>query len=233
MTRQLATGLGACAIALVLTVPVDAGTIIGVADIAGGGNAVVDPILTGDPNNDNHSLPATSNFALIGKVFDATQPIDIVFDVEVDPNDPGTTEYRVFEGLTNSSGLGFIAFAFELGFGTGDDFVASSAGDGLDFDTPNLDPGPTSARFITTAHKEDVLRFSDGFIPNGMTDTYTLSIDIPDFDADLMPASATTDNGYRFTLRQRPTPIPEPGTICIVLLSALAWAVVTLRRRWG
>lgn len=230
MTRQLATAIVACAIALILTVPVRAGTIELVVDVTGGGSAVVDPILTGNPNNDNHTLQETSNFALIGKVFDATDPIDIEFEVfESD----GITEYRVFEGLTNSSGIGFTAFSFELGFGTGDNFVPSAAGDELDFDAPGLDPGPTSARFMTLAAKEDTLRFSDGSLPNGLTDTYTVSIDVPDFNADLMPAAAQTNEGYRFTLRQRPTPIPEPGAICIVILSALAWTVVTLRRRWG
>lgn len=230
MTRQLTMGLFACAMALAMTVRTDAGTIIGVAQISGGGNAVVDPILSADINNDNHSLPATSNIAVASKLFNQTQPIDIVFEVETSG---GTTEYRLTEGVSNVSGIDFLSYSFELGFGTGANFARSSLGDGLDFDLPNIDPGPTSARFFTTAQTEDLLRYTQGSIPNGTTDAYTLSIDVPDFNASLMPAAARTARGYRFTLRQGPSVIPEPGTIGIVILSALAWAVFSLRRRWG
>jgi hypothetical protein len=230
MTRQLATNLCAIAVALVLTAPSNAGTIIGVANVSGGGNAVVDPILSGDPNNDNSSVPANSNMAVASKIFSANAPIDIVFDVQTSQ---GTTEYRLSEGVANVTGVDFLMYEFELGFGTGASFVRSAAGDGLDFDAPNIDPGPTSARFLTMAHQEDQVRFSDGTFPTGMTDAYTISVDVPDFNAAAMPASAATATGYRFTLRQRGSIIPEPGTIAIVILSALAWAVYSLRRRWG
>jgi len=65
-----------------------------------------------------------------------------------------------------------------------------------------------------------------------MTDAFTLSIDVPDFDPATMPDSAVTADGYRFTLRQMAV-IPEPGTIGIALLTAMAWCVYALRRRWG
>lgn len=230
MTRQLAMVFLACALALTLSTSAHAGTISGVASISGGGNAVVDPILTGDPNNDNHSVPATSNIAVASKLFNANQPIDIVFEVETSG---GVTEYRLAEGVANVSGNDFLMYEFQLGFGTGNDFEFSVDNDGLDFDTPNIDPGPTSARFFTMAHTEDRVRFTMGSIPNGMTDAFTLSLDVPDFNADLMPASAQTTEGYRFTLRQRPSIIPEPGTIGIAILSALACTVYSLRRRWG
>lgn len=230
MTRQLTTSLFSIAIALLLCVPASAGTIMGVADVSGGGNAVIDPILTGDPNNDNISVPANSNMAVASKIFNANQPIDIVFEVETSG---GTTEYRLSEGVANVTGIDFLMYTFELGFGTGADFVRSAAGDELDFDSPNIDPGPTSARYLTMAHSEDAVTFSQGTFASGMTDAYTLSIDIPDFNAALMPASAQTADGYQFTLRQAPSAIPEPGTIGIVILSALAWTVYSLRRRWG
>jgi hypothetical protein len=230
MTRQLATSFCAIAIALAVVTPSKAGTIIGVADVAGGGNAVIDPIITGAPNNDNISVPANSNMAVASKIFSANQPIDIVFDVETSG---GVTEYRLSEGVANVAGIDFLMYTFELGFGTGANFVRSAASDGLDFDAPNIDPGPTSARYLTMAHGEDVLTFTQGVFPDGMTDAYTLSIDVSDFNANLMPASAATAEGYQFTLRQAPSEIPEPGTIGIVILSALAWVVFTLRRRWG
>jgi hypothetical protein len=217
-------------VALALASPAEAGTILGVASVSGGGNAVVDPILTGTPNNDNHSVPATSNIAVASKLFNANMPIDIVFEVD---DSAGTSEYRLAEGVANVSGVDFLMYEFQLGFGTGANFALASAGNGLDFDWPNIDPGPTSARFLTMAHMEKQVRFTMGVIPNGMTDAFTLSIDVPDFDANLMPASAQTAGGYRFTLRQLPSIVPEPGTIGIAVLSALAWAVFMLRRRWG
>jgi hypothetical protein len=230
MTRQLTTSLCALAVALLLAAPGNAGTIIGVSNVSGGGNAVVDPILTGDPNNDNISVPANSNMAVASKIFSANQAIDIVFEVETSG---GTTEYRISEGVANITGIDFAMYTFELGFGTGASFVRSATGDGLDFDAPNVDPGPTSARFLTMAHAQDTITFTQGSFPSGMTDAYTFSIDVPDYDAALMPASAATADGFRFTLRQMPSAIPEPGTIGIAILSAMAWAVIALRRRWG
>jgi hypothetical protein len=230
MTRQLVLVFLVCALALTFSTNAYAGTILGVESISGGGNAVVDPILTGDPNNDNHSVPATSNIAVASKLFNATQPIDIVFEVD---DSGGTTEYRLAEGVANVSGQDFLMYEFQLGFGTGANFALAAAGNGLDFDWPNIDPGPTSARFMTMAHSEKQVRFTMGTIPDGMTDAFTLSFDVPDFDANSMPAAAQINGGYRFTLRQLPSIIPEPGTIGIAILSGLAWAVFTLRRRWG
>jgi hypothetical protein len=228
-------GLFACALVLVQARLGQAGTIIGVTDVSGGGNAVVNPIITGTPNNDNTSVPANSNMAVASKIFSADDPIDIVFEVETSG---GTAEYRLSEGVANVSGTDFPVYAFELGFGTGANFVRSGGGDGLDFDSPNLDPGPTSARYFTVAHSEDLVVWTQPKAPfsSGVTDAYTISIDVPDFDPASMPASARTATGYRFTLRQGPSVapvIPEPGTICIVILSALAWAVYKLRSRWG
>jgi hypothetical protein len=229
MTRQFTLGFIACALALASASSSRAGTIIGVESVSGGGNAVINPILTEAPNNDNNSIPFEGNVAVISKLFNANEPIDIVFEVD---NSTGITEYHIAEGMANVSGFELIAYAFELGFGTGTSFVRSVAADGLDFDTPNIDPGPTSGRFTTMAHTEDLVRFTMGTVPNGMTDAFTVSIDVPDYDPTLMPASAALAEGYRFTLRQVPI-VPEPGTIGIVILSALAWAVFTLRRRWG
>jgi hypothetical protein len=113
--------------------------------------------------------------------------------------------------------LDSLNYQFELGFGTGENFVRSSTGDGLDFDTPDRDPEPSSARFTIIGphhHSEDLLRFSDGLIPHGSTDAYTFSIDVPDFNPNLMPDSArlATEGSYRFTLRQTPNlTFPDNG----------------------
>ncbi|MGM0584783.1 MAG: choice-of-anchor F family protein [Pseudomonadota bacterium] len=80
-------------------------------------------------------------------------PMDLVFNV--DPStaetDPGTgevleTEYRAFHRLINATGEGLAGFKLELGFGVGDDFVASAAGDGIRV-TPRDDQNPTQFPF--------------------------------------------------------------------------------------
>ncbi len=56
--------------------------------------------------------------------------IDLVFDME---NDDNTAPYRVFHRLVNLTGQDIGSFSVELGFGVGDQFRRSTAGDGLAF----------------------------------------------------------------------------------------------------
>lgn len=64
------------------------------------------------------------------------EAIDLVFDVAADD---ASKLYRVIgkfsnlTDITNAVGGGLKAFRFETGFGVGNDFVASSAEDGLSF----------------------------------------------------------------------------------------------------
>ncbi|MBY6069741.1 choice-of-anchor F family protein [Marinobacter salsuginis] len=70
------------------------------------------------------------------KTTETNGPIDLVFDVTADSD---SKLYRVigkFSNLTaalNAAGGDLKAFRFETGFGVGNDFVSSSAGDGLSF----------------------------------------------------------------------------------------------------
>jgi len=66
-------------------------------------------------------------------------------------NSGGTTEYLVTQSLVNNSGQTWTDFHFELGFGVGTDFIRSGDTDGLDFDTPDQDPAPTSSVFAVRA----------------------------------------------------------------------------------
>jgi hypothetical protein len=149
----------------------------------------------------------------------ANQPIDIVFNVD---NTDGVTEYYLAEGVSNNTSLGIIAYTFELGFGTGLNFSRESTDDGLDFDTPDEDLTPTSGQFASIVHNPDVLKFSNGVIGAGLTDAFTLSIDVPD---DLP--------GRQFTLRQLAVPVPEPSTLALVALIGLALSAIGLRNREG
>ncbi|KPV40127.1 hypothetical protein AN478_08255 [Thiohalorhabdus denitrificans] len=58
------------------------------------------------------------------------EPIDLVFNV-VDSQE--TTDYRVFEKISNYTGGSLEGFERELGFGIGEDFTQSTAEDGLSF----------------------------------------------------------------------------------------------------
>ena len=59
----------------------------------------------------------------------------------------GPAEPFFTTNVVNNSGIAWDDFHFQLGFGTGAAFVPVSAGFGLDFDTPNADPEPTSTVF--------------------------------------------------------------------------------------
>lgn len=69
--------------------------------------------------------------------------VDLVFDVLPDQND---TIYQVFQRMVNTTGVGLEGFTVELGFGVGEDFQASTAGDGVGFSqTVELGPDKVAA----------------------------------------------------------------------------------------
>ena len=178
-----------------------AGTITSVASITGGGTATVTPIITGQPNNDDATAPG-GNVVVASKVFDSASPIDIVFNVA---QTDGITEYFFAEGVANNTLNAMIGYTFELGTGTGADFVPSTPDDGLDFDWPGsgaatgTTPVPTSGVFPTLAHAEDMIIWTGGTLGIGISDAFTFSIDVPDMRS--------------FTLRQWGTPVPLPAAV--------------------
>ena len=110
-------------------------------------------------------------------------PIDIEFTVV--PSG-GVTEYSFTEGVQNSSGFDWAGYCMQLGFGTGADFVPSTAGDGLDFDAPDYDSpvslGPyAGAPFPTVAVTEDLIDASGGVQFDFMyAEPFLFHIDVPD-----------------------------------------------------
>ncbi len=187
----------------------------GVASVAG--TSVAPPVA---PNNDNVVGDSPNVFFLTQKDYHAIGPVDLVFDVR---DTGGTTEYYFQEGVQNSTGLDWTGYHLELGFGTGAGFVKSTAGDGLDFDSPDFDstidmnPGPGFS-VVTTPTEDDIVA-SSGLQPNGaFAGYYVFHIDVP-------------DGIDQFTLRQSPIGegVPEPSAAILIGMSLLG--SVGLRRR--
>lgn len=99
------------------------------------GSDVANCILSGGPSTCNGDFQSGKRFKFDRTAFD---PVDLVFDV--DPNGIfddtyGTNDglYKVFQKYGNNTGSAIESFTVELGFGIGDGFIASTAGDGLGF----------------------------------------------------------------------------------------------------
>ena len=106
-------------------------------------------ITTGTDRSDPTSPPKTCSdaFQSAKRVkTDARVPgtsIDLVFDVS--QADTTSRTYRVFQKYINSILRRMDAYSIELGFGTGDAFVASTSGDGLAFTARDGSPVPANS----------------------------------------------------------------------------------------
>jgi hypothetical protein len=198
----------ACAFALALQVSTTwAGTITSFTGSGPGlGTLNIPVILTVQANNDEVPLgeKSDSNIVVPIKRFDSNNYIDIQFNTL---SSDGVTEYQFFESVDNNTGVNWSSYTMILGFGVGGSFVASPSGDGLDFDAPQYNTAPTSSVMPTVGLNEDVLVWSGG-IHGAAAQTYQFRIDVPDIG--------------QFTLRQIPTPVPEPATIVLAGLALVA-----------
>jgi hypothetical protein len=128
-------------------------------------------------------------------------------------NSGGTTEYRFTQTFVNTRRAAWTGFRFELGSGTGAEFVQ---GGDVSFDVLNGQSTATSPVFTLVAHGSRVLEWTVGAAP--LVAPFTFAIDVP-------------DGMERVTLRQTPllaAPVPEPGTFGLAVISFLA---VVLRRK--
>jgi hypothetical protein len=211
-------------VAGLFTPAVTAGTIAATpAPVASGpglGLVVVPAIVTANSNNDNQIGTGganDNNLVIPLKRFDVNDYIDIVFTIN--PSE-GVTEYKVTEFVDNNTGVNWSAYTIQLGFGTGNAFSLSPVGDGLDFDFPTFDAPPTSGSFTLVGLNSDQLTFTNGSQGTG-AQPFTFRLDIPDLNL----AGPTT-----FTLRQIPTPVPEPTAAVLLGLGGL-FVPIMMRRR--
>lgn len=179
----------------------------GIVSIAG----IVPPISVNENNDDvADGDPLVNEIMILQKDYRGVEHIDIIFYVE---DTLGVTEYTFIEGVQNSSGFNWESYHIQLGFGTGDDFVLSPPGDGLDFDAPlynstiQFDP-PVTFSFPDVTMSEDVISADGGpgQIDGQYNEPFIFAVDVP-------------DGIESFTLRQFPVAtIPEPASLGMLFL---------------
>jgi len=131
-------------------------------------------------------------------------------------NSGGTTEYRFTQTLINNTpNATWTGFRFELGFGTGANFVLSQLADTLQFDSFENNSTATSNRFALTLDDMKTLDWGGASLPRISSATFSFAIDVPDGLANANPSGLN-----RFTLRQTPleagAATPEPATTLLV-----------------
>jgi hypothetical protein len=216
--------LAVAVIACTLHSTAHAGTITSVTafSLPGFSTGSIGPVgVTPAPNNDNTAV-ASANLVPAMVFFNTLGTAEFEFAVS---DSGGTTEYRFTHPLINNTGVPWLGFTYELGFGTGAAFTPSTLGDDLDFDAPTFDPAPTSSAFSTLAAQADMLAWSGGTVNSIGSVFATFAIDVPDNLSAFNPARLD-----RFTLRLIPVVTPTVTEPPVMLLAALGLALLAMSR---
>ena len=183
----------------------------GVASVAA--TTIAPPVA---PNNDNVVGNSPNDAWITQKNYFAIGPVDLTFAVA--PSG-GITEYSFREGVYNGTGLPWVGYHLELGYGFDLTYTKSLSGDGLDFDAPDHDspldfqPAPFFFFPSATATEDDIFAGGGVMPPTGFAGDFRFSVDVP-------------DGITSFTIRQSPIAggvIPEPCTCVLASLGLFSF----------
>ena len=181
-------------------------TVLQLAPLTGPNIAVTGTHGTWTVTNQQFVSPNTLD---IDKTANDMGPFDV--EIQVDGN---LTSIVIDDPVLNNSGQEWPGYRFQLGYWVNDEFVASTAGDGLAFDS--LATNHTSDVFSNvTLLGEDELYFSGGLVGLNGSVSFVLDIDLPG------------GSSFDFALRQ--WAVPEPGSATLFGLAVLL--LLGLRRQ--
>ncbi|MDW7994382.1 MAG: hypothetical protein RMI91_06985 [Gemmatales bacterium] len=186
---------------------------------------VGEPQINNDNSSDGKVNFVSNTLTITGRLGQYTQAvIDLVFDVN---NTGGTTEFWFEFVIGNHTSRPWEWMQVQLGFLTGQDFVRADPDSGLDFDFPHRDvagwPKDAYQKFVKYREPEnqdhpdytqvvegDVTIYENMIEWNGRgvhqlqhnaSGAFFFNVDIPDYDATMVPPQAMTATGYTFTIR--------------------------------